>query len=51
MSLQTRLNELITAIGTDIKALISDQGNLAALNTTAKGSLVAAINEIGRAHV
>jgi hypothetical protein len=49
MSLQTRLNALVTAIATDIKSLITGQGNLAALDTTAKTNLVAAINEVNAA--
>lgn len=51
MSLQTRLESLIAAIGADVKAdrltmtgLAS--GSLSALTTTAKTSLLAAINEI-----
>ena len=51
MSLQTRLGDLITAIGTDIKQLRtwitgSSSGDLTGLTTTDKSSLVAAINEI-----
>lgn len=46
MSLQLRLTALAQAIGSDIKTLQTAQGNLAALDTTAKGSLVAAINEL-----
>jgi len=52
MSLQTRISDLITAIGTDIKsirALITGSGTgttLAALTTTDKTSLIAAINEV-----
>lgn len=51
MSLQTRLSDLITAIGTDYKQLRtwmtgSGTGSLAGLNTTDKASLVAAINEV-----
>lgn len=51
MSLQTRLSDLITAIGTDYKQLRtwitgSSSGNLTGLNTTAKTDLVAAINEV-----
>lgn len=51
MSLITRVNALATAIGTDIKALFANQGSLAALTTTAKSSLVAAINEVQAAGV
>lgn len=51
MSLQTRLDALITAIGTDYKGLRtwitgSATGDLSGLTTTAKTSLVAAINEV-----
>jgi hypothetical protein len=51
MSLQTRITDLITAVGTDIKQLRtwitgSSSGSLTALTTTAKGDLIAAINEI-----
>lgn len=51
MSLQTRLSDLITAIGTDIKQLRtwitgSASGSLTGLTTTDKTSIVAAINEV-----
>ena len=51
MSLQTKISELITAIGTDIKTLRtyitgSASGDLTGLTTTAKGNLVAAVNEV-----
>jgi hypothetical protein len=51
LSLQTRLGDLITAIGTDYKQLRtwisgSASGDLTGLTTTAKTSLVAAINEV-----
>lgn len=51
MSLQTRLTDLITAIGTDYKQLRtwisgSSSGNLTGLTTTIKTDLVAAINEV-----
>lgn len=46
MSLQTKLSDLINAIGTDVKSLFTNQGSLASLNTTNKDSLVAAINEV-----
>ena len=46
MTLQLRLEALATVIGADIKTLSANQGNLAALSTTAKGSLVAALNEV-----
>jgi hypothetical protein len=50
MSLQTRLSDLITAIGTDYKQLRtwvtgSSTGTLTGLQTTVKTDLVAAINE------
>lgn len=46
MSLETRVVALAQAIGTDIKALNTSQGVLSSLSTTAKTSLVAAINEL-----
>ena len=51
MSLQTRISDLITAIGTDYKQLRtwitgSSSGDLTGLATTNKSSLVAAINEV-----
>jgi hypothetical protein len=51
MSLQVRLSDLITAIGTDYKQLRvwltgSSTGDLTGLTTTAKTSIVAAINEV-----
>lgn len=51
MSLQTRLGDFITAVGTDYKQLRtwisgSASGTLAGLTTTAKGDLVSAINEV-----
>lgn len=51
MSLQIRIGDLITAIGTDYKTLRtwmtgSASGTLASLTTTDKTSLIAAINEI-----
>lgn len=50
MTLQTRLDDFITAVGTDYKQFKtwmfgSDNGSLANLTTTDKSSLVAAINE------
>ena len=50
LSLQTRISDLITAIGTDYKQLRtwisgSSSGDLTGLTTTDKSSLVAAINE------
>jgi len=46
MSLETRIIALATAIGADIKALTGKQGDLTALTTTTKVSLVAALNEL-----
>lgn len=51
MSLQTRIGDLITAIGTDIKQLRtwitgSSSGDLTGLTTTDKTNLIAAINEV-----
>jgi len=51
LSLQTRIGDLITAVGTDIKQLRvfitgSASGNLTGLTTTDKTSVVNAINEV-----
>jgi len=51
MSLQTRISDLITAVGTDYKQLRtwitgSNTGTLAGLTTTEKTSLLVAINEV-----
>lgn len=46
MSLQDQIVSLAQAIGADIKALKSADGNLSSLSTSAKTNLVAAINEI-----
>jgi hypothetical protein len=51
LSLQTRLSDLITSIGTDYKQIRtwvtgSSSGNLTTLNTTDKSSLIGAINEV-----
>lgn len=46
MSLETRIIGLAQAIGADIKTLTAKQGDLTSLSTTAKGNLVAAINEL-----
>jgi hypothetical protein len=51
VSLQTRLSDLITSVGTDIKQIRtwltgSSSGDLTGLTTTAKTSVVAAINEV-----
>ena len=46
MTLEARLIALAQAMGADVKALTAAQGSLSALNTAAKTSLVAAINEL-----
>lgn len=46
MSLELQITALVTAIGTDIKALRAADGDLSSLTTTAKSSLVAALNEL-----
>ena len=46
MTLEQRLIALAQVIGADIKALNLAQGSLSTLATTAKASLVAAINEL-----
>ena len=46
MSLLTRITALINSIATDIKDVYAKIGNLSALQTTTKSSLVGAINEI-----
>jgi hypothetical protein len=51
LSLQTRISDLITAVGTDIKQLRtwitgSSSGSLTGLTTTDKTNIVAAINEV-----
>ncbi|MGH8073656.1 MAG: hypothetical protein ACREO4_06235 [Lysobacter sp.] len=46
MSLQTRLAELITAVGTDISNLLTTRGTMASLTTTEKTNLVGALNEL-----
>lgn len=45
-TLQVRLQDLATAIGTQIKALRTDRGTLSSLTTTEKTNLVGAINEL-----
>ncbi len=45
-TLAQRIIDLATAVGADVKTLTISQGVLTSLNTTAKGSLVAAINEV-----
>lgn len=49
MTLEQRIIALGNAIGADVKALKAADGDLTALTTTAKGNLVAAINEINAA--
>lgn len=46
MSQELRLIALATAMGGDIKVLINRVGDMTSLQTTAKGNIVAAINEI-----
>lgn len=46
MTLETKIIAVVQAIGADIKDLRTKQGDLTALSTTAKGNLVAAINEL-----
>lgn len=46
MSLETRIVALAQAMGADVKALTLARGDLTALTTTTKTSLVAAINEL-----
>lgn len=46
MTMETRLIALAQAIGADIKALTTKQGDLTSLSTTAKGDLVSALNEM-----
>ena len=46
MSLEQKIVGLAQAIGADVKALRLAQGDLSELTTTAKTSLVAAINEL-----
>lgn len=43
---QSRLADLITALGTDYKGFNTKIGSLGGLNTTDKSSLVSAINEV-----
>lgn len=46
VSLEQNLVNIANAIGADVKALRTADGNLASLSTTAKTNLVAAINEV-----
>lgn len=49
MSMSTRISALIAALGPDIKSLKTGQGQLSALATEEKSSLVGAVNEaVGR---
>ena len=49
MTLESRVVALAQAIGTDVKTLTAAVGSLGSLTTTAKSSLVAAVNEIAQA--
>ena len=49
MTQEQRITLALQAVGTDIKSLITKQGNLTTLTTTAKTNLVAAINEVNAA--
>lgn len=46
MSLESKIIALAQAVGADVKTLTTKQGDLTALSTTAKTSLVAALNEL-----
>lgn len=46
VSLSTRITDLTTAIGTQLKTIKTSIGTLASLTTTEKSSLVGAVNEI-----
>lgn len=46
MSLQTKLQDVLTRIGTEFKAVRAVTGQLSALSTTNKTNLVAALNEL-----
>ena len=46
MSLQTRIEELVTALGVDNKALRTQIGTLSSLTTSVKTSLVGSVNEL-----
>jgi hypothetical protein len=46
MTLETKIIAVVQAIGADIKDLRTKQGDLSALTTTAKTSIVAALNEL-----
>lgn len=49
MSLATNVSNLATRIATEVKAVRALSGDLASLDTTAKSSLVAAVNELSTA--
>ena len=46
MTLETKILAVVEAIGADIKDLRIKQGDLTSLTTTAKGNIVAALNEL-----
>jgi len=46
MTIETKIIALAQAIAADVKSLRAGQGDLTALSTTSKGSLVVAINEL-----
>ena len=46
MTQEQRLTLALQTIGTDVKTIIGNQGQLSTLNTSAKSSLVSALNEI-----
>lgn len=48
-TLNQQIQNLATQIGYDVKTLIANQGNLSALTTTQKASLVLSINELNAA--
>lgn len=45
-TLETRIRDVLTRIGTEFKSVRTSIGTLADLTTTAKGSVVSAINEL-----
>ncbi|WP_085908461.1 hypothetical protein [Kiloniella majae] len=49
MSLENKIRDLATRVGTECNNLRNEHGALAALNTTDKSSLVAAVNELNLA--
>ena len=46
MSFQDNITTVVTRIGTEFKAIRAEMGDFSTLDTTAKNTLVAAINEI-----